>query len=73
MTTIEKITQQLEQMPQGMLLEVEQAIVRIKNRTLDTTYRPSLLEDLAALSESDDLPSDLALHLDHYHYGTPKK
>ncbi len=73
MTTIEKITQQLEQMPPGMLIEVEQAIVRIKKRTQGKTDRSCLLEDLAAMSESDDLPSDLALHHDHYLYGAPDK
>ncbi len=72
MTAIERITQQLEQMPNDMLMEAEACINRLMKSRQRRPTRTCLLEDLAAMAQSDDLPSDLSMHHDHYIYGVQK-
>ncbi len=73
MTTIERIKEQLEQMPPEMLIEIEHIIARFKKRNQAERISSPLFDDLITMSESDDLPKDLSINHDHYIYRVPKK
>jgi hypothetical protein len=73
MNRAEDLKRQLDALPPSMLVEVEKFIKTLKKEDRKPSEPPSLLMDLAEYAIDDDLPADLAEHLDHYLYDVPKK